>query len=417
MPSKRVVYRARALILPTEADAWQAVPDAGLEVEDGQIRHVGPITDFRQHPFSEEIELNGIILPGFLDVHIHWVQHAVRGAFQGELMEWLRSAIWPEEARYHDAALIRERAAAFARDMLGAGTVGGLAYSSPHIAALREGLRAVQGHWRMGNVLMTENAPEALLRAGVHDIDVLDAVAQAIGPDRFVLTPRFALNVNEAFMGAMGTLAHRLNLFVQTHLAESRAECQAVNRAFPRARDYTDVYDRAGLLGRKTLLGHCIHLSPREFACLRARGSWIAHCPSSNEALDSGRMDIEAVRKHRIPFALASDVGAGPSHSMLHVMQRFLAQHRGAGAHVTAQEALYRATTAGARFLGLARHTPLTPGTPADFVLLPAESGHFDAEGWLESVIHGTSAELENRVLGTWIDGEKRHGAPYAATA
>jgi len=157
------------------------------------------------------------------------------------------------------------------------------------------------------------------------------------------------------------------------------------------------------------MLGHCIHMSRREFACLRERQCWIAHCPSSNEALGSGRMDLDAVRRHRLPFALGSDVGAGPSHSMLHVMQRFLAQHRKAGVAVTAEEALYRATAAGARFLGMADGVPLSPGTQADFVLLPAEDGKFEAGPWLESMTRGSAIELESRVLGTWIEGEKQY--------
>lgn len=137
------------------------------------------------------------------------------------------------------------------------------------------------------------------------------------------------------------------------------------------------------------------------------RGVWIAHCPSSNEALGSGRMDLKAVRRHRIRFALASDVGAGPSHSMLHVMQRFLAQHQEAGEPVTIQEALFRSTLAGADCL---RRKAITgsfePGKRADFVLLPRTDSPASPEAWLTELCTGSASELEQRPLGTWLEGE-----------
>nr|WP_220349035.1 amidohydrolase family protein [Alkalilimnicola ehrlichii] len=268
-------------------------------------------------------------------MHIHWVQHHVRGRFQVDLMEWLRQHIWPEETRFGDLSFARRHAAAFFADMLRAGTTMGMAYSSPHADALRIAADATHGDWLLGNSIMHKGAPEPLCEASPDNAEEVAPLLRQLGRDRYVITPRFALNCSAELMHELGHLAQTENAFVQTHLSESLNEIREVREAFPEAIDYTDVYDRAGLLTPRTVLGHCIHLSKRELACLAERRVWIAHCPSSNEALNSGRMDLEAIRRHRIRYALASDVGGGPSHSMLHVMQRFLKQHRDAGAPST----------------------------------------------------------------------------------
>jgi guanine deaminase len=198
---------------------------------------------------------------------------------------------------------------------------------------------------------------------------------------------------------------------VQTHLSESTQEVREVLRRFSDADNYTQVYDRAVLLTPRTVLGHCIHLSTPEWRCLAQRGCWIAHCPSSNEALDSGRMDLTSVREHRIPWALGSDVGAGPSQSLLNVMQRFLAQHTRAGIRVDIKEALFRATLAGARALGRGDIAGnLQAGKRADFVLLPrpgTDTGT-DPKAWLRELIDGEARDLEQRPLGTWLRGVRQ---------
>ncbi len=396
----QTLFRA-AILDPVSETAWRYHPDGGLLVEAGRIAACGPF-DRVASAGAEPRELDGVIVPGFIDLHVHWVQHAVRGRFRGELLSWLEHHIYPEEARFADPVHARARARAFAADVLRAGTVGGMAYSSVHTGALHIAREELQGHWVLGNVLMDTGGgappvPEALLE-----------LARSQDPDHYAVSPRFALSCSAGLLEAAGRLARELGCFVQTHLAESPAEVAAVARAFPEAADYTDVYDRAGLLGPRTVLGHCIHMSEREWDCLLERGCWIAHCPSSNEALDSGRMDLEAVRRHGIPWALGSDVGAGPSVSMLHVMQRFLHVHAAAGTAVTAREALYRATLAGARCLGAGGELgSLQPGRRAHFVLLPWPRRAADPEGALREVLAGGPAELESRPLGTWFSGRR----------
>lgn len=400
-----VTYRA-AVLDPIGPEQLAYIPDAAVAVRDGTITTVQTIDD--HDPRDELIPLDGVLIPGLVDTHIHWVQHHVRGAFRADLMDWLQNHIWPEETALGAPATAANYAQSFFRDTARAGTTLGMAYSSAHPAALEPAFEAAIGDWLVGNVVMPTGAPAELCQASVSHPSEVAALLERYGVARYPITPRFALNCDSALMAGLGELAQRYGAWVQTHLAESPQEIARVVETFPEAADYTDVYDRAGLLTPRSVLGHCIHLSEREYRCLAERGCWIAHCPSSNEALGSGRMDLSAVRRHGIPFALGSDVGAGPSHSMLHVMQRFLATQRDAGERVTATEALYRATAAGAECLGRgASAGRIAAGRRADFVLMPAPDGALDPEGWLEALTRGTPHELETRPMGTWVGGDR----------
>lgn len=409
--SDRRVYRA-AVVTPLAPQRWWACADAAVVVEGGRIEAVAPMARLREVPASAVEELDGVLLPGFIDVHIHWVQHHVRGRFGGHLMPWLRNHIWPQEAAFADVGLARSRARMFFHDMLRAGTVGGLAYGSPHPEATAVAAEEARGHWRLGEVLM--DAGDSPLARATPDV-LADARASlaALGAGRYVLSPRFAPSSSAALLAGVGRLAAATGCMVQTHLAEDAEEIAVVRAAFADALDYTDVYERAGLVGPRSVFGHCLHLSPREWARLSESGAWVAHCPSSNEALDSGVMDLAAVRRHGVRWALGSDVGAGPSHSMLHVMQRFLAQHRARGVPVTAQETLYRASRAGADCLGLEAVTgAIEPGRRADMVLFPGPATRrFVPAGWLEDLLQGPPAALEARATGVWLAGKRVFGA------
>lgn len=405
----------RASVLnPVDADHWVFHRDGGLLIQNGRVLRVGAMSEFQDHPASALLELDSLLIPGLVDVHIHWVQHHVRGRFRSDLMAWLREHIWPEEQNFDNTLFARRLARAFFQDTLRAGTTLGMAYSSPHTEALRVAADEVVGDWVLGNSIMEKAAPQPLCDASPDNADQVAGLLKTLGRERYAITPRFALNCSAELMRGLGDLARQEKALVQTHLSESLNEVREIREAFPEARDYTDVYDRAGLLGPRSVLGHCIHLSPREHGTLAQRGAWIAHCPSSNEALDSGRMDLQAVRRHGIRYALASDVGAGPSHSMLHVMQRYLAQHRNAGVQVSTREALYRATLAGAECLGRNdRAGNFAPGKHADFVELPRPGEDAEPEHWFEDLLTGEARDLEQRPLRTWI-----HGNPVdAATA
>ncbi|MBU2719733.1 amidohydrolase family protein, partial [Acidithiobacillus ferridurans] len=262
--------------------------------------------------------------------------------------------------------------------------------------------------WVVGNVLMSTNAPNYLTDFSLHDSDSLRAFMSHIDLRHYAVTPRFAPNLSLFQLKVLGEIAVESGVIIQTHLAESCEEVEWVRELFPEADNYTDVYDRAGLLGRNTVLGHCIEMSDSEWRCLAERGCWVAHCPTSNEALGNRRMPLEKVREYNIPYALATDIGAGPSHSMLHVLQRFFALHKAAGVSIDHEDAIYRATLAGAEAMGRSLVAGnLSAGKRADFVLLPGMASKDHWEGWLEDCISGSMSELETRPLGTWLSGKR----------
>lgn len=405
----RPLYFRAPMLSPLSPRTWAYIPDGLMIVSRGHIVAVGPM-DMRHIPAppTEIQELDGVIVPGFVDIHIHWVQHAVRGRFEAQLMPWLRDHIWPEEVRYSDQLFAANQAHRFFHDLLRAGTVMGMAYSSPHIDATLTAFRAMRGDWMIGNAIMEMGGPPELIGASAKSAEGLVCVHRMLGRRHYVVTPRFAINCTQEGLADFGQFAQKERLFVQTHLAESVAEVAEVKALFPDAQDYTDVYDRAGLLTPRTVLGHCIHLHEREWQVLSARGSVIAHCPSSNEVLDSGCMDLEQVRAHGLRYALASDVGAGPSVSMLHVIQRFLEVHHKNNTWVSPEEALYRATLAGAEAMGRAHEAGnFRVGKRADFVLLPSLTSPASPQSWLREITTGSPRELETRPLGTWIAGER----------
>ncbi|WP_215883802.1 amidohydrolase family protein [Acidithiobacillus sulfurivorans] len=402
------LFRA-SILNPKGPGSSEFYDDGALYVENGLIKSIGKFDDIAQkNKDFELIELDGVVMPGFVDVHLHWVQHRVRGQYAGELLSWLKSYIWPEEARYINTNFAIAAAEQFYTDLLRAGTVMGMSYSSPHASATEIALQKMRGDWIIGNVLMAINAPDDLTDYSLHDPVLLKDFMARTDRIHYAVTPRFAPNLSAAALGMMGQIAAASDVFIQTHLAESRAELAWVKELFPDAAHYTEVYDRAGLLTKKTILGHCIEMCDAEWQCLAERGSWVAHCPTSNEALGNRRMPLEKLREYDIPFALATDIGGGPSHSMLHVMQRFLATHRAADIPVQVQEALYRGTLAGAEAMGRDSVAGnFMPGKRADFILMPAMDPHDSWVGWFESSLAGSISELEERPRGTWLSGEK----------
>lgn len=404
----KVLYRS-SIVNPINSYKCDFYEDGGLYVENGMVANLGHFDDIISAYCDVELqELEGVIVPGFTDAHLHWVQHRVSGHYSGELLKWLQDYIWPEEGLFIDDDLAMSTAAKFYSDLLRAGTVMGMSYSSTHASATKIALKKMRGDWIVGNVLMSINAPNFLTDFSLHDPYILQGFMDEIDIEHYAITPRFAPNLSAASLKALGDIALWSNAIIQTHLAESCAELVWVRELFPDAANYTEVYDRAGLLTKRTILGHCIELSDSEWHCLATRGCWVAHCPSSNEALGNHRMPLEKLREFNVPYALGSDIGAGPSHSMLHVLQRFFMVHRAAAVPITFVEAIYRATLAGAEAMGRGSIAGnFSFGKRADFILLPKLNSTDSWEMWFENCISGSISDLEKRPLGTWLSGKR----------
>lgn len=324
--------RAR-LLTPLGAGGYRYEADARIEVDaTGRMAAISPwdaaaadahtVTDLR--PW--------VVLPGMVDLHLHLPQLPNAGLGAGlDLLTWLDRYIFPLERDFDRSAAERLAPMAF-QAMAAAGTTTALMYGAvfePSLdaafeAAEAHGIRAVIGKVMMDRLRYDPSLAEAdVLETSLRQS--ADLIERWHGRDngrlRYAVTPRFAVSCSADMLRESAALAARTGAYWQTHLAEDRNEIAEVHRLFPNALDYTDVYDRAGGLGARTVMAHAIHLSDREIGRLADTQTRIAHCPSSNLFLASGTMRLGRYLDAGLVVGLGSDVSAGPDLSLFGVMR------------------------------------------------------------------------------------------------
>jgi guanine deaminase len=321
-----------------------------------------------------------IVMPGFVDPHLHMPQTQVVGSFGTELMEWLEKYTFPEESRYGDPDVAEAASRFLVDELLRNGTTTAAVYCTTHPVSVdafmaeceRRQLRMVAG-----KVMMDRGAPPRLLDTAERGYgETKAAIRRWHGRDRLevAITPRFAPTSTDAQLAATGLVAaEHPDLPIQTHLSENHAEIALVAELFPWAEDYTAVYERFGLVRPRALFGHCIHLSAREREALGRQGASAVFCPTSNLFLGSGLFDLAAARAAGIRVGLATDIGGGTSYSMLRTAAEAYKVLALGGQRLTAFEAFHMMTAGNAAAMGLeARIGRLAPGLEADLVVLDA---------------------------------------------
>lgn len=331
-----------------------------------------PVTDHRPH----------LMMAGFVDTHIHFPQVQVIASWGAQLLDWLNSYTFPEETRFADPAHAARMAKAFFDQLIAHGTTTAVAFCSVHRASAEAFFaEAERRDMAMlgGKVLMDRGAPDTLLdtpQSAYDDTSALIAKWHGKGRARYVISPRFAITSTPEQMEMAGTLARENpDCPIQTHLSENRDEIAYTKSLYPQARDYLDVYERYGLVRENTLLGHAIHLEPREIDALAATGAHPVFCPTSNLFLGSGLFDHAGLKARGIESGIATDVGAGTSYSMLQTLSEGykILQLKGEALHPL--QAFDWATRGNAAILGLSdRIGTLDEGTDADIVILNARA-------------------------------------------
>jgi guanine deaminase len=348
-------------------------PDHWLLVEDGRIAGVqaeAPDARWTRHDHAGRL-----VMPGFVDTHVHSPQLDVIASYGTELLDWLDTHTFPAERRYADAAHAEEGAAIFLDALVAHGTTSAVVFPTVHkvsadalfAAAQERGMRLVAG-----KVLMDRNAPEGLVDTSVEvaERECRELIARWHGVDRlaYAVTVRFAPTSTPAQLAMAGRLCGEdPTLYMQTHVAENRAEVKWVAELFPEARSYLDVYARAGLLHARSVFAHGIWLDDADRAALHAAGAQVAHSPSSNLFLGSGLFDWRAAESAGVAVSMASDVGGGTSLSMLRNCAYAYKIQAMAGQRLTTWKALHAATRGAAQALGLGSEIgSLEPGAMAD---------------------------------------------------
>ncbi len=400
--------------------------------DDGRILWSGAAADLpARHSAAPRVDHGDRLLSaGFIDTHVHFPQWRMLAAPGRDLLEWLERFTFREEARYADRMHAEAAAEAFLDRLLENGTTCAAAYSSSHAVAAEALFSAAQRRGMAiatGKTLMDRACPESVRddpEKGILENEALIARWHGRGRARYVITPRFAITSTETQLRLAGELlAAHPRCLMQTHLSESPREIETVRALFPKAASYTDVYDRFGLLGPRSLFGHAIHLDERERRRLAETGSIAVHCPTSNLFLGSGLFDLAGLedRERPVRVALATDVGGGTSWSMPATCGRAIEIARLKGGDLTATRAFYLATLGNARALGLEGEIgSLEPGRFADFVVLdpratPVLAARDDLSETLEDRLFALAVLGDDRIVTeTRVAGRRLHSRDTA---
>ena len=426
------VIRAQ-VITPLDAGGNNYLPDGLLEVgPDGRIARIEPWpADSNGAAEANAVDLRPMVaLPGLIDLHAHLPQLPNAGRGGGlDLLTWLERYIFPLE-RAFDVAAAEHLAPQFYRSLAAAGTTTAVLYGAVYEASLDACFAAAEAHGIrvvLGKVMMDRLRYDAT----IGDTEVLEAsLAQSQrlierwhgrdeGRLQYAVTPRFAVSCSAEMLRESAALARATGAYWQTHLAEDHDEIEQVAQLFPDALDYTDVYDRAGGLGPRSILAHGVHLSAREIARLAETGTRIAHCPSSNLFLASGAMPLSRYLEAGLVVGLGSDVAGGPELSVFSVMRAGAYTQSGLRTMLGETRPVLRplewlrlATLDGARALGLEAHIgTLEVGKEADLIVVDprvtepvASEDTDDPSDIVSRLMYRTRADM---VAGAWVRGRR----------
>ena len=358
-------------------------------IDKGRIAAIGDYEDLRrlQRQPIDWINRGPVaIFPGLIDCHTHLPQYSAVARGESELLPWLRQHIFPVEREF-TGPKARAEAPQFFHELARHGTTTAMVFTAIYEdscevgfeAAKESGLRVIMGKMMMDIGSYGQLQPKKVLSVSLMESERLCRKWHRSEEGRleYAFSPRFAVTCSEKMMRSAAELAARFDAYLQTHLAENREEIEKVHHLYMSASDYTHVYERCGLLTPKTMLGHCIHLNPREIAAIATAQSSIAHCPSSNLFLGSGLFKLDQLLKAGIPIGLGSDVAAGPELNMWQVMRAAIDVQKARSAYepnlrpLRPAEAFYLATQGGARALGKAQTIgTLDPGKEADLIVV-----------------------------------------------
>lgn len=410
-------------INPFDGGTLRVATDAALVVEDGVIVARGTFTELRRaHPAEQVVDLTGgLVLPGFVDTHVHFPQIRAVGGMGMPLLEWLDRYALPEEAKMADAGYAEGVAAEFVRGLAAAGTTSALVFGAHYGAAMdtlfgaasKVGLRITSGLVLSDRILRDDllTTPE---RAYTESLALAERW-HGTGRNRYAVTPRFSLSCTDELLDTCHRLLEEIpGALFTSHLNENEAEIATVAELFGGG-DYVSTYDRHGLVGRRSVFAHNVHPTDVELKVLAGSGATVAHCPTSNAALGSGLFPLGRHLDHGVRVALGSDVGAGTGFSLLKegLQAYFCQQLLGYGRPLSSAHLLHLTSSAGAHALGLGDQVgDLSVGKRFDAQLLrPAEGSPLavglthadDAEDALARVFTlGTPAD----VRAVWIDGQ-----------
>jgi guanine deaminase len=357
--------------------------DAIILMEDGKIKDVGPAAEMlKRVPSGVEITQykDSVIVPGFIDTHVHYPQTQIIGAYGEQLLDWLNNYTFIAEQQFANKDHADEVADVFLNECLKNGVTSATVYCTVYpqsVDAFFEAAEKRNMRVQAGKITMDRFAPAALLDTPQRAYDESAALANkwhGRGRAEYVITPRFAPTSTPEQLEMVGQLARDFpTALIQSHVSENVNEVAWVKELFPSCSSYTNVYEKYGLMRDRAIYGHGIHLTEEELEIFHATGAAVAHCPTSNFFLGSGAFDVRRAKESRRPIkvGLATDLGAGTSFSMLQTLNEAYKAAQLNGFPLSAGHAFYLASRGSAQSLSLEdKIGTIAPGYEADLAVI-----------------------------------------------
>ncbi len=365
-----------------ESESVRFFADGLLVLDKGRVKEIGHYEEMVGR--YEDIPIVSypgmLIMPGFIDTHIHYPQTEMIAAYGEQLLEWLTKYTFPTERKFKDKDYAKKVASFFLDELLKNGTTTALVFAAvfPESAdAFFEEAYARNLCMIAGKVMMDRNAPDYLLdtaESSYTETKELIEKWHKKGRLRYAVTPRFSITSTNAQLKMAGKLLKEYpDVYMHTHLSENVNEVAWVKELFPECSGYLDTYAQAGLVGERSIFAHGVQLTDEEFQQLSEAKSAIAFCPTSNLFLGSGLFKLEKAKskEHPVKVGLGTDIGAGTSFSILATANEAYKVSQLRGQNPTAFQALYLATLGGAKALELDDHIGnFAVGKEADFIVL-----------------------------------------------
>jgi guanine deaminase len=402
-----------------ETDSVRYVADGLLIIKDGLIVDFGAYQDLQNQYPDVPITAypNYLVMPGFIDTHIHYPQYEMIAAYGEQLLEWLNKYTFPIEGKFKDKAYAEKIATLFLDELIKHGTTTALVFATVHPESVdaffeeasRRNLRMISG-----KVLMDRNAPDFLKdtpETAYEESKQLIEKWHHHGRLLYAITPRFAATSTPAQLQVAGKLLQEFpDVYLHTHLSENVKEVQWVAELFPDRLGYLDVYDQVGLVGEKSVFAHGVQLTDAEFKRLSEAKAAIAFCPTSNLFLGSGLFKLSRAKaiEQPVKVGLGTDIGAGTSFSLLQTANEAYKVMQLQSESLSAFKALFLATLGGARALSLEdKLGNFEPGKEADFIVLDPQATPLMATR-IQDFPARSLTELAEKVFGLMMLGDDR---------
>ncbi|MBU2513818.1 guanine deaminase [bacterium] len=410
-----------------EERSFQYYENGMLVIKEGKVHAVGAFAEesIRLEPGIQVIDHSGhLIMPGFIDTHLHYPQTDIIASYGKQLLEWLQTYTFPREGMFKDAEYAESVADFFFDELLRNGTTTAQVMATVHKHSAEIFFRKAQErNLRMisGKVMMDRNAPDYLLDSPETGFEEsLELIETWHKKDRllYAVSPRFAVtSTGEQLKKSAELLNSRPDLYFQTHLSENRAEVALIAELFPWSKDYLDVYDKFGLINERATFAHSIHLEDKNYQRLSELKAAVSFCPTSNLFIGSGLFDLEKITMARIKLGMGTDVGGGTSFSMLKTLGDAYKVLQLKGQKLSALQAFYLATLGGAGSLCLEdKIGNFLPGKEADFLVMDFNTTPLmqrrmaEASSLQEKLFIAMILGDDRNIKATYIMGEKVHG-------